>query len=369
MAYTIDAKTVEQVKQFLIEYHKKNQKTPQFIEVEKALKLEHNVVRLCFRYLSDNGFFKRNYSQYKFEQPVQQEQPKTLTEQVKEKIKKLSLDDIFIGVLRVIMLLVGVGAIIMLSLFTYTWGVDHLENNSFAFVLSITLIVFSVCAFQVAVIYSQNGQTKMAVVYFITWLVVLLFSMQASVSYMYNTSNKKEIQTVISSNDVTRENMQWNELLKRESEKEVDIKKLKDRLDELNNILNQFNTPEKINADRKTYDDTNKKVNEQEKKIMVAEKELTVIRDDKDKILSKEQKAGVVQSVKRDDFYTSAGKLLRMESDALEFIVSCFPAIFFDVIAPLSISVALFLKRREKQKSKIVGLLEKIFIRKRLKEI
>jgi hypothetical protein len=182
---------------------------------------------------------------------------------------------------------------------------------------------------------------------------------------MYNASNEKKVQAVVSSNDVTRESMKWNDLLKRESEKEVDIENLKIRLSELNEILRQYNSPELIESGKKVYDDTNKKVGEQEKKIASAEKELNVIRDSKDKVLNEEQQAGVVQSITREDFYTIAGRLLGMKGDTLEFLVSCFPSVFFDIIAPLSISVALFLRRKEKQKSRLVAFLEKMLLKER----
>ena len=142
MPYNVDEKTINQVKEFLLVYHKKYQKTAQFIEVEKALNLEHKVVQLCYRALSDKGFFKRNYSQYKFQNSQQEQQTKI--NQIKEKIKKIDWDSVFIAILRIIMLLVGIGAIIMSMVFTYKWGTDRFGDSFLAFVLSLTLIVFSV---------------------------------------------------------------------------------------------------------------------------------------------------------------------------------------------------------------------------------
>jgi phosphate starvation-inducible protein PhoH len=184
---------------------------------------------------------------------------------------------------------------------------------------------------------------------------------------MYNTNNDKEIQVITDSNAVTRGSIKWNDLLERESEKETDINNLKQRLKELNDILGQYNTADKINADKATYNDTDGKVKKQESKIATAEKELAAIRSDKGIMLDKEQQVGIVENIKRDDFYIAVGKIINADGNTLEFIVSCFPAIFFDVIAPLSISVALFLKRRDKKKSKLIEFLENIFIKKVVK--
>lgn len=363
MAYSLDEKTIQQVKDFLLAYHKKYQKVAQISEVEKALKIEYRIIQLCYRALEDKGFFKRNYSQYKFDNVQKMQESKI--KQFKENLKKVEWDNIFIIILRIVFLLVGIGAIVMSMIFTYKWGIDRFGDSFLAFVLSLTLIVFSVCAFQVCAIYLGNGQKGYAFIYFLMWFIVLIFSMQSTVAYLYNSRSRKQEQVMIAGNDVTRESMQWNELLKRESEKEIDIKGLKERLVQLNTLLGQYDSEEKITSGKKVYDDTNKKVSEQEKKIAVAEKELKAIRDNKDKFLSKEQKAGVVQQVKSDDFYQWVASIFGISGDGLEFTINCFPAVFVDIVAPLSINVSLFLRRREKKKSRFVLFLEKIFLRRK----
>jgi hypothetical protein len=363
MAYTVDEATILKVKNYLLEYKKKYQRTAQMSETASALKLEYKVVQMCYQELADRGLFKRNYSQYKFEPEAQEEKPKNVVEQVKAQFKKLQVnfDKFFIDVLRIVMLCVGIGAIYMSTIFTYDWGIHFFKVSSDAFILSLIMIVFSVVAFQVFQIFKQNGQYGFSAVFFICWVVVLLFSMQSTVAYLYNTRMAKEMQVVSSNVSIDKESLLWDDLITRESEQKSSIESLKERLSVFDGLLKGVDPDE----DKKMYEDYNKKISETEGKIKESEKELKIIRDSKNDFLSNEQQVGVITKVKKGDFYVWAADILNVDSDMLEFVVSCFPAVFVDVVAPLSISVSLFLRRREKKESRLVAFIKKIFSRRK----
>lgn len=337
----MEKELIEKIKKFILEYHKENLKVPGFDEISKKFDMNRKLVLQYYRELVNTGFLKRNYSQYKYN--TEKNETKIIN-----KIKRITVDDIFIGILRFFMFAVGAGAIALSVFFTYNWGLDYLKSF-FSLLLSVILVVFSVGAFQVFLIFIQNRQIGYSIIFIITWLIVLIFSMQSTVTYLYNTKSEKIVEVAETNKKGTKESLQYERLLKREIEKENEVIELKEGLKSFNDVLQKFNDIELLDENKKIYDDTYKKIGLQEKKIDKVEKELVEVRNQIDNFLEEDQEVEVIVKMDRKNFYDwVSGVLLVFSADTLEFVVSCFPAVFVDIVAPLSVAVSLFLKRRKK---------------------
>jgi len=341
----MDKDILEKIKRYILDYHKEHFKVPRFDEIMNQFGMNREQIKRYYVELVNTGFLRRNHSQYKFNPDIRKKAHAKLI----EKVREFSVDDFFIGVLRFFMFVVGAGAISLSVFFTYNWGLDYLDSF-FSLLLSLILVVFSVGAFQVFLIFMQNKQYGYSVIFVITWVIVLLFSMQSTVAYLYNTKSEKLIEYAEGDKKAAKESLTYANLLKREDEKASDIVELKETLQGFNDLLMEFNDIELLDENKRLYDDTYRKIGTQEKKISQAEKELEVIRKDIDDFLKQDQEAEVIVKVDRKNFYDwVSGVLSFFSADSLEFIVSCFPAVFVDVVAPLSVAVSLFLKRRKKR--------------------
>lgn len=336
----IDKELLDKIKSYIKQVYKTTGKIPQFSEIMDKFNVERFVVYTYYRELERLGFFKRNYAKYKIDEETTQKK----IENIVEKVKKLTLDDIFVGILRCFMLIVGFCAIIMSVYFTYNWGLEYL-TELFSLLLSLTLVIFSVGAFQVFLLLVQNKQIIYSFVFIIVWLIVLIFSMQSTVAYLYNSRTVSLTENAVNTNDINRQNYIYDDLIKREKEKENDLIELKNNLKNLNKLISEFNMDE-IEEKKKIYDDTYRKIKDIEKRIDLFTKDLNKIRIEKDKFLSEEKEVGVIVEVERKNFYIWIAGIFNISADILEFVIACFPAIFVDIVAPLSVAVSLFLKKR-----------------------
>lgn len=86
------------------------------------------------------------------------------------------------------------------------------------------------------------------------------------------------------------------------------------------------------------------KVNELAEAISTKQERLTVVRED----IRKELVRGSTGATEeRKDFYSWLAALLKIEKNMLEFWVAALPAVFIDIIAALSLNIALSVRRKE----------------------
>ena len=102
------------------------------------------------------------------------------------------VDFILISV-RILMAIIGIGAVILSIYYTYVWLAEFL-NMFLALLLSTIMIAFSVMAFEVMVIFWQNKQRGVIPLFCLLWLVVLIFSMISTIAGQYNSRMSIEIE-------------------------------------------------------------------------------------------------------------------------------------------------------------------------------
>jgi DNA-binding transcriptional regulator YhcF (GntR family) len=326
----------EIVKHILV-YQKNNRgKLPTLNNIARKFEIDINQARNIYRLLVKKGFLKRNRSRYKIEDK----------EKIKEKIKSKQRNDVVVIIIKIIMAIVGIGAICLSIFYTGIW-LDEFLPTPLAYILSCIMIAFSVIAFETMIIFWNNKEYPAIILFSVLWFIVLIFSMISTVAGQYNQRLINTITETKKNVEVTHKKMSYDIYNQEENDILDSIKRKEKELNSFQIMMSDFKTAEDQKNSEWLYWDINEKIKKTNTDIEILRKELKEIRSVKKEFLKKEVKAGVVIDIKKDSFYTWIGGLFNIESRYIEFWMSIFPAIFIDLIAPLAIAVSMFLKRKE----------------------
>ena len=212
------------------------------------------------------------------------------------------------------------------TLQTATYLYDYVDVIS-SWLMSASVTAYNVTAFEVAVLFRQNKRYGLTFVFITLWAIVTIFSMATAVSVFYDRFNFNEYQVA-------------------EENKEADSNKL---------ALDLLRTKEKDLRDAIEFKKKDIEYR-QEKDYATAtvRSELVKLQEDLQENLSEQQKLlsdtpEVVEEVtkKKERLFAFLGRMLHVDSGVFEFIFSTLSAIFINLIAPLSLSAVLELRRKE----------------------
>lgn len=233
------------------------------------------------------------------------------------------------SVFMIILLLAFTSVISMYisTLHTATYLFDYVDVFS-AWLMSSSVTAYNATAFEVSVLFHASKRNFMATIFMFLWVLVTLFSMATTVSVFYDQFNFQETQIAeenkqVDSNKLALELLRTKEKDLRES---IDFKKkdieyrqehdyattaVRTELNELQNQL-QANLTEQENLLKETPEVTEEKIQ------------------------------------RKESLFAFLGRLWKLEGGILEFIFSTLSAIFVNLIAPLSLSAVLEIRRKEK---------------------
>lgn len=343
----------DQIFNYLKEYKTENGKLPTTQMVGEKFNLSQNKVIEQFRYLKKEGKLKLNTSRYKPGENFFSDNGKK-----KIKIKEL-ISSITIIVIRIIMALISIGACILSTWFTASFLMDSL-NPVLAYILSIIMILFSVMAFETIIIFFKNKQLPLVLLFSFLWIVVLIFSMFSTVATQYNERIKNDNQDSTQSAEKTIDKKKYDILEKEEKEIEQQIELKQTELQPYLDIMSSFQTKEdrKSKDDKWTYWNASEKVQAINKEIdklnIKLSKKRNEILKELDRLNKQEDKTGIIQGTEKEtkSFYKWLSEIFNVEIQYVQFWPSTFPAVFIDIIAPLSLAICMFLKRKEEKNEK-----------------
>ena len=234
----------------------------------------------------------------------------------KPKLKKFNL-------LVVLFLFISLVSFLLSLYFTGLWFNDYFIKP-IAYGLSLTMVLYMVIAPQVF------GKIKEADLFVkITFLLALIFSMGSTIAGQYN---KATIQNNIKTNDtyiIDTYKANEQEIIKKiellESEKEPHQK-----------LLDQFSSDIELRTEKWGAYITEKEAVEN-LNIQIKEKE-NDLKNIREKIILEIQEGNKFQE--REDFFSFIAKLTGNDRSIIELIISILPAIFLDLISPLSAYIA-----------------------------
>jgi len=287
-------------------------------------------------------------------------------DQTKKKIKAMTEEEkgtdlkAVLIILKTILTLCGLGATAMSSYYSYAWFIDRL-NNPFAFIATGIFILFMVACFEVAGILIKYGYVFLGVTFYILWFCFVLFSMTTTIGGQYNR--------LIEDNRTMRESrkkdsgIMWNYLqMNKDLDKLISDKTERDK--QISDYTKTLNELDKIQSTMsfEEYEDRRIKIsndkNWSERKSAGFDDSIQKKRDEIKGYVSSHEGYDFSGTEEQDppDFYLWLSNVFRgkVRVEDIQFWTSAIPALFYDIVSPLSFYVVFFVNGRRKKKEKKV---------------
>ena len=249
---------------------------------------------------------------------------------------------------------IGIGAAAISIYYTAIWLFEFLPFF-FAILLSTIMVGFSISAFEVIVlIFSGNilkskyTKWSVSVMFSILWIIVSTFSIISTVAGQYNkyVSGLQE-QT---RNGVSTGIASWGIIQERKRELQMRLSEYREQVSSLNKIISGLSNLEQRQENSGIWRETQYRLSKANKEMNKISDELEKVRIEEKKQLEESRQHGVSLTINEGnglpDFYGWFAKVVNVHKDRAQFLMSLFPAIFVDIISPIGIAIALFLRKR-----------------------
>ena len=212
------------------------------------------------------------------------------------------------------------------TLHTATYLYDYVDVFS-AWLMSASVTAYNATAFEVSVIFKSKRRFGLAFIFITLWAMVTLFSMATTVSVFYDRFNFIETQIALENKQSVSNKLALELLQKKESDLRESI---------------EFKKKDIEYRQEKDYATT------------AVRTELNELQEELQKNLSEQQQLlqetpEVTEKItkRKESLFAFLGRLMKIEGGVLEFIFSTMSAIFINLIAPLSLTAVLELRRKE----------------------
>lgn len=252
-----------------------------------------------------------------------------------------------ISFIRIVMGIIGIGASVISGYYLTMWV---FESQPFlpALFQSVTMTLFMVFSFQVIIAlikrYSKFVQIFPIIIISILWIIVTSYSIGSAIATRYNQymiiiTEKQEKEHY---SDKKNQNIVLNILKEQEESLKTDLIDRRRNKEHILSILEQYKNIEQIENNKKQYD-------ELRYRLSIADNEIDKIMNQLEKITNemKEKTIENKDNMKENitDFYDWVAFIFKSNRDFIQFLYSIFPALFSEIIAPIGISLAIFLKK------------------------
>lgn len=329
------------LKSYMKRYYENHGKLPTKNIMLEKFNITNHLLTELIHFLVRDGFLKKNYCSYKYSGDE---------EQKKNDVKR----DYIIIVLRIIMLIIGVVAVILSTYYTGIWLEEFLPMI-LAWSLSFTMVAFSVGVFEVILVFKENNQNWFIVPFVFLWVIVLCFSMMSTVAGQYNARMKNVNSEIVSDSSNILDRKGYEIMLDEEQEIKIRIEEKKKELIPFENIMSNFKTIEDRENNKFLYWDAYEKIKKINKDIEDLRSELENKRNEIKNYYSERKDEGketeaIEETVQKEvSFYDWVGSIFKVDPKYVEFWLSIIPALFIDIIAPLSVAVSMFLERKKRK--------------------
>lgn len=255
--------------------------------------------------------------------------------------------------LQISMLVIGLGAVILSIYYTTIWLIDFLPLM-LAVLLSTIMVGFSVSAFETLIAF-LSGKVKSGPVskliissaFIVLWIIVTFFSITSTVAGQYN----KHIDQVKKKIASSPTGYKLTAIREEKADCEIQLKDAREQLAMLSKIAGGMSDLSSRSSHGRVWNDTQWRMVKVNKTIAGLLDRIQKLRSQESELLNSSKESGIVLANNKGemilDFYDWLARVLGLSKDQVQFWMSLFPAVFVDVIAPVSLAVALFLKRQE----------------------
>lgn len=212
------------------------------------------------------------------------------------------------------------------TLHTATYLYDYVDVFS-AWLMSASVTAYNATAFEVSVIFKSKRRFGLAFIFITLWAMVTLFSMATTVSVFYDRFNFIETQIALENKQSVSNKLALELLQKKESDLRESI---------------EFKKKDIEYRQEKDYATTavRTELNELQEELQKNLSEQQLLLQETPEVTEKTAK-------RKESLFAFLGRLMKIEGGVLEFIFSTMSAIFINLIAPLSLTAVLELRRKE----------------------
>lgn len=211
----------------------------------------------------------------------------------------------------------------------------------FCYILSGVIALFMIGAIPAVIYLWKHDRKPFACILAPIWLVVTLFSMFCTIEGMYSIQKDNFIEAETVSNIDTTNKTLYTEYENQAKAIQALIDAKQITLNRYNKEIAVYSTQEEIQADLKNYNRLATNITAAEKFIQGQTAELTKVTEKKTTLLGKQENKKIVVK----SFYERIEEMSGIKAFLLQFIVSCFAAIILDILGPISMSLAMYLKK------------------------
>ncbi|MFX0141036.1 MAG: hypothetical protein ACFFDN_45780, partial [Candidatus Hodarchaeota archaeon] len=226
---------LDQLKEYFKRYWNNHRSIPKFKLIKNKFDLSTYKINKLMDVLANTGFLIKKYNHYYLNEKSNNHKKKFSFKEIKEEITRKK-NDIVLIVLRILMIIIGIGAIILSTYYTSIWLFSFLPGY-LAILLSSIMVAFSVAAFECMIIFKENKQRILIVIFSIIWLIVLCFSMISTVAGQYNARMKTEVDNFSKKSEEIHSSSILKSYINDEEEILNQMEQKKKRLDYLNDFI------------------------------------------------------------------------------------------------------------------------------------
>jgi len=235
-----------------------------------------------------------------------------------------------ITAVRIVMLVVSVGAIYMSIYYSYQWLIEFLTPFR-AGVLAIIMVLYLALSVQVSGILLQRKQWVYMGAVVLTGLVVFAFSVISTIAGQYNATAAVEEEQV--SFEILTIDTQIEDVRLRMEQKNREIAVLQ-------NLLEEFDSLEVRTENWQYYITTRNDLQRLNEEFEILRGELNQrIEEQRNTV----QESGA-QAAQVGSFYQFLSELTGGTVWVVRFLLSIAPALFIDIVGPIALAIVLFLK-------------------------
>lgn len=240
------------------------------------------------------------------------------------------------NIIKIVLLVVSVFCMIVSSKNTYEYFLNYL-TNPYCMLASISIVIFSVFAFQAAMLLGKKGNKFFASLLFISGIIALCICMISTIHTQYK--NNKIVETA---NVQIKANKNLKLLEDSEKELTTNIAQVNNQINSnqkrLDALMNQSVLSKEEQQEYKNLNYNNSLLRN---RLETYNNKLTPIREELQKIYDNDDVV-INSSTSQNDFYSSLGNIfIGMDSQRIAILLYTLFAIFMDIMAPLGVAVFL----------------------------
>lgn len=277
-----------------------------------------------YQYAKNTGILRKKPKRNKMIKFIE-ETPSEETSQKVETTLKENKKDVSVSLICLLLAFTSVISMYISTLHTATYLIDYTDLLS-AWFMSASVTAYNATAFEVSVLFKSNKRYSLSFIFMFLWFIVTLFSMLTTVSVFYDQFNFQEIQ-IAKENKTTDSNKLTLELLQK---KEVDLRE----------------AIEFKKADIKYRQEKDYATTAVRNELTKLENELQLNLTEQENIVKETPEIKEEKTKRKESLFSFLGRLMKIEGNILEFIMSTLSAIFVNLISPFSLSAVTELRKK-----------------------